>query len=264
MLIAQLSDTHVRPKGVRYQGVVDSNAGLHDAIDRLHALDRRPDLVLLTGDLVDEGRPEEYEQVREILRRLVIPLLVIPGNHDDRDNLRTAFADHAYLPPRGPLHFCVEDYPVRFIGLDSTVPGLHHGHLDGDALDWLADTLAADATKPTVVMLHHPPFVSGIGFMDEYRYVEGADLRAVIERAGNVELVLCGHVHRSMLKRWANAVVCTCPSTATEIDLRLTPAAEPSSHAGPRGFMLHRWDERDGMLSHTVQLGDFAGPYPFA
>ena len=57
MLIAQLSDTHVRPDGVRYHGVVDSNAGLHAAIDGLHALDRAPSLVLLTGDLWSKVGP---------------------------------------------------------------------------------------------------------------------------------------------------------------------------------------------------------------
>lgn len=167
-------------------------------------------------------------------------------------------------PRRGPLHYCVDEHPVRIIGLDSTVPGQHHGHLDRDGLEWLADTLATDSTKPTLLMLHHPPFVSGIDFMDQYRYFEGADLRAVVERVDNVEIVLCGHVHRSMLKRWANTVVCACPSTATEIDLSLTPSAEPSSHGGPRGCMLHLWDEREGLTSHTSQIGVFAGPYPFA
>jgi len=113
-------------------------------------------------------------------------------------------------------------------------------------------------------MLHHPPFVSGIPYMDEYRYFEEGGLRAVIERFDNVEMVLCGHVHRSMLKRWANTVVCACPSTATEIDLRLLTSAEPASHVGPRACMLHLWNERDGLVSHTSQIGHFEGPYPFA
>ncbi|BBY29992.1 phosphodiesterase [Mycolicibacterium sediminis] len=263
MLIAQLSDLHVCPHGMLYHGVVDSNGALVDAIDHLLAMDRRPDLVLLTGDLVDEGRPEEYEYLREILLRLTIPFLLIPGNHDDRENLRTAFSDHRYLPAHGPLHYCVDDHPVRIIGLDSTVPGSHHGHVDPDGLTWLADTLAANTTKPTLLMLHHPPIVSGIDVMDQYRYVDGAGLRAVVERVGNVEIVLCGHVHRSMLTRWADTVLCACPSTVTEIDLRLSAGASPSSHAGPRGCMLHLWNERHGLVSHTSQIGVFDGPYPF-
>ena len=264
MLIAQLSDPHIRPKGVLYHGVVDSNAGLVAAIEHLVALDRRPDLVLLTGDLVDHGQPAEYDALREILAELPIPFLVIPGNHDDRENFRAAFADHAYLPRSGPLHYCVDDHPVRIVGLDSTVPGDHHGHIDDAGLDWLAGTLSEDPTKPTLVMLHHPPFVCGIPYLDEYRYFDGAALRGVIERFDNVELVLCGHVHRAMLKRWAGTVICACPSTATQIDLALVASAQPSSHSGPRAFMLHLWDEHAGLISHTSQIGEFEGPYAFA
>lgn len=264
MLIAHLSDLHVRPKGVLYQGVVDSNARLAEAVEHVLAIDRRPDLVLITGDLVDHGKPAEYDNLRDILAGLPIPFLVIPGNHDDRENFRVAFADHDYLPRRGPLHYCIDDHPVRIIGLDSTVPGLHHGHLDTAGLDWLATTLSQDTAKPTLIMLHHPPFVCGIPYLDEYRYFEGAALRAVIERFDNVEIVLCGHVHRAVLRRWAGTVICSCPSTATEIDLRLATSAPPSSHDGPRAIMLHHWDERDGLISHTSQIGDFAGPYPFA
>lgn len=264
MLIAQLSDAHVRPAGVLYHDVVDSNAALVDAVAHVRGLQSRPDLVVVTGDLVDHGQPDEYAHVREILGALPVSYLVIPGNHDDRENLRRAFADHDYLPRTGPLHYCVDDHRVRIIGLDSTVPGHHYGHVDGAGLDWLAATLAQDTAKPTLIMLHHPPFVSGIPYLDEYRYFEGASLAAVVERAPNVEAVLCGHVHRSMVRRWAGTMIVTCPSTATEIDLQLAESAQSSSHDGPRGYLLHLWDEHEGMLSHLVNMGDFAGPYPFA
>jgi Icc protein len=100
--------------------------------------------------------------------------------------------------------------------------------------------------------------------MDEYRYFDPGPLAFVLDRCANVELVLCGHVHRPMLRRWAGTVVCACPSTVTEIDLQLHPAAAPSSHAGPRGVMLHLWEPGLGMVSHLSQIGAFAGPYPFA
>ena len=77
MLIAQLSDPHVRPEGVLYQGVVDSNAMFAAAVAHVNALDSPPDLVLLTGDLVDEGRPEEYAMLRRLLGRLGVPVLFL-------------------------------------------------------------------------------------------------------------------------------------------------------------------------------------------
>ncbi len=264
MLIGHLSDPHIRPRGQLYQGVVDSNQALREAIDHLLRMDRQPDLILVTGDLVDEGRPDEYEVARELLDTLGLPYLVIPGNHDHREQFRAAFADLGYLPGEGPLHYCMDDYPVRIIGLDSCVPGAHHGHIDEAGLRWLSETLASDRSKPTLVMLHHPPFACGIPYMDEYRYLDPGPLASVLDRCANVELVLCGHVHRPMLRRWAGTVVCACPSTVTEIDLQLHPAAAPSSHAGPRGVMLHLWEPGLGMVSHLSQIGAFAGPYPFA
>jgi 3',5'-cyclic AMP phosphodiesterase CpdA len=264
MLIGQLSDLHVRPRGTLYQGVVDSNRMLAEAIDHLLRMDRRPDLVLVTGDVVDKGLPEEYDVARELLAAMGIPYLAIPGNHDHRENFRAAFADQGYLPASGPLHYCVDDYAVRIIGLDSCVPGRHHGHIDPTGLEWLSNVLQDNRRKPTVVMLHHPPFSCGIPYMDHYRYLDPQPLESVLKQADNVEIVLCGHVHRAMLRRWADTVVCACPSTVTEIDLQLQPTAAPSSHVGPRSCMLHLWDEPFGLVSHTSQIGSFAGPYPFA
>jgi 3',5'-cyclic AMP phosphodiesterase CpdA len=141
---------------------------LSEAIAHLHGLDRRPDLVVLTGDLVDEGHPDEYSTALELLGELTIPYLVIPGNHDHRENFSAAFASHAYLPVHGPLHYCIDDHPVRIVALDSCPPGRHHGHIDSAGLRWLQSTLEANSRKPTVVLMHHPPFVSGIPYLDKY------------------------------------------------------------------------------------------------
>ena len=263
MLMAQLSDVHVRPRGQLYKGVADSNRMLSEAIAHLQGLDRRPDVVLLTGDLVEEGRPDEYSTALEILGELTIPYLVIPGNHDHRENFRTAFGSHAYLPRHGPLHYCIEDHPIRIVALDSCPPGRHHGHIDSTGLEWLRATLEADSRKPTVVIMHHPPFVSGIPYLDEYRYIEAAPLEAVLRSFSNIEAVLCGHVHRPMARRWAGTVVLACPSTTTEIALQLSPSAEPRSYLGPPACMLHLWNPPHGLVSHTSYVGRYPGPYPF-
>src|SRR6476660_803500 len=98
MLIAQLSDLHVRPEGVLYQGVVDSNAMLATAIAHVNALDPGPDLVLLSGDLVDHGTSDEYAMLARLLAALKVPVLAIPGNHDERAALPRTFAGQSWLP----------------------------------------------------------------------------------------------------------------------------------------------------------------------
>jgi 3',5'-cyclic AMP phosphodiesterase CpdA len=111
--------------------------------------------------------------------------------------------------------------------------------------------------------MHHPPFVSGIAYLDEYRYVETDPLESVLRCFSNIEAVLCGHVHRSMTRRWAGTVVAACPSTTTEIALQLNPEAEPQSYMGPPACLLHLWNQVHGLVSHTSYIGKYPGPYPF-
>lgn len=263
MLIAQLSDLHVRPEGLFYEDVADSNDLLYRAIDHLHSLDRRPDLVVLTGDIVDSGSLVEYANALKILSRLTIPYLVLPGNHDNRENFRKTFLSHTYLPTSGPMHFCVDDHPVRVVGLDTTVISKHHGEIGDSGAKWLRTTLTEDREKPTLVFMHHPPFVSGIPYLDEYRCVDSASIGNVLKDFSNIEAVLCGHVHRLMVRRWAGTVVIASPSTATEIALQLDPGANPQSFLGPCACMLHLWRPEEGLVSHLSHINEFEGPYPF-
>lgn len=130
MLIAHLSDLHIRPQGILYQGLVDSNTMCEQAIAHLNSLMPRPDVVIITGDLVDEGLPQEYAMARTLLAGIEQPLLMIPGNHDDRNLMSSTFSQ-PYLSSTGnPWHFVADDLgPVRIIGVDVTVPQEHHGDM---------------------------------------------------------------------------------------------------------------------------------------
>jgi 3',5'-cyclic AMP phosphodiesterase CpdA len=90
MFIAQLSDIHVRPAGQLYHGLVESNLMFVNALQHLEQIERRPDMVLISGDLVDEGDPAEYAMLVELLKPLTLPYVVMPGNHDNRDQLKQA------------------------------------------------------------------------------------------------------------------------------------------------------------------------------
>jgi 3',5'-cyclic-AMP phosphodiesterase len=263
MLIAQISDTHVSAEGHLYKGIADSKQMLSNAIEHIHKLDVRPDLVLITGDLTVDGLVDEYAVAVPLFEQLQIPYLVIPGNHDRRENMRAAFSHHHYLPKVGPLHYCVDQYPIRIVALDCCVENLHHGAIDDTGLVWLEQTLLANPSKPTLIIMHHPPFVSGIGYLDEYRYIDAQPLKKVIERFNNIEAVLIGHVHRAMIRRWAGTVVLTCPSTTTEIALQLKADATPQSFMGPPACMLHLWDAGRGLVSHISYIGKYDGPYNF-
>jgi len=265
MLIVQLSDLHVRPEGVLYQGVVDSNAMLADAIRHVNALDPQPDVVLLTGDLVDTGIADEYRALRRLLTPLRAPFVAIPGNHDDRAGFRAAFADWSWMPADGPIHYVVDGHgPVRLVALDVTVPGLHHGNAGPEAMVWLEATLASEPDRPTVIMMHQPPFACGVPYLDAYLCHGGATLAAVVARYPAVERIVCGHVHRLMQLRFGGTLLCTAPSTTTSIDLQLRPDAKPQSHLEPPACLIHQWRPETGLITHLSLIGTFAGPFPFA
>ena len=265
MLIAQLSDLHVRPQGVLYQGVVDSNAMLAAAIAHVNALDPQPDLVLLSGDLVDHGTEGEYAMLAELLAALKVPMLAIPGNHDEREAFRRTFAGQGWLPASGPIDYAASDHgAVRIVALDVTLPGLHHGAVSEAGAAWLDGVLAAEPHRPTIVMMHQPPFDTGVPYLDLYSCRDGQRLAAVVARHPQVERIVCGHVHRFMQIRFGGTVLCTAPSTTTAIALRLKPDAEPASHVEPPALLLHHWQPGTGLITHFVPIGTFSGPYPFA
>ncbi len=263
-LIAQISDMHVKLHGRLSCGVVDTAASLERAVAAVLALRQRPDVMLLTGDLADAGSAEEYAFLRELLSPLAMPYYLIPGNHDDPGALVRAFADHPWLAGCSPfVQYAIEDFPVRIVAIDTVIPGKPGGRLCERRLAWLEETLSARREAPAVVVMHHPPFASFIGHMDAMGLENPAPLAAVIEKHPQVQALLCGHLHRAIQTRFAGTIAMTCPGTAHQIALDLAANAPDRFVMEPPGFLLHAWSPRAGLVSHTVAIGEYAGPYPF-
>jgi len=270
MIIAQLSDPHIVARGKLFRGPIqgvapdaervsrefDTAKYLARAVAAVNQLLPRPDITVLTGDLVDNGTPEEYDHLSMLLAPLSMPVFVIPGNHDARGPLRDAFGSHGYLPADGKLCYAIEDHPLRLVALDTLVDGKHHGSLSTDQLAWLDATLAARPNQPTILMMHHPPFATGITYMDGYSLDNAAAFAAVISRHPQVERILCGHLHRAIDRRFAGTVAGTAPSTAHQIRINLIPGARISFNFEPPGYQLHVWQD-GGLITHTALFGEW-------
>ncbi|MEM5404283.1 phosphodiesterase [Paraburkholderia unamae] len=266
MLLAQISDLHIKPPGALAYRRVDTAASLARTIARLNALTPRPDAVLMTGDLVDQGSVEEYRHLKTLLDTLEIPYWLLIGNHDAREPLREVFADRPELREGGDfVQYAVDLGPLRVIALDSMQPGQSAGTLCAARLAWLAQQLDAARGKPVVVALHHPPFDCGIGHMDAIRLDDSAAraLEALVAQHPNVERVLCGHVHRPMFVRFGGTIATAVPAPAHQVTLDLAPDAPSTFTLEPPAFALHRYDPQGGIVTHHGYVDTFDGPYPF-
>lgn len=263
MLIAQISDLHIKPEGELAYRVVDTAPYLERTVAWLNGLDPQPDAVLATGDLVDAGSPVEYARLRELLRPLRAPAFLIPGNHDRREPLREAFPDHTYLPRGEFLHYTVERFPLRLIGLDTTVPGRESGELCARRLKWLDERLSEGHDRPTLLFMHHPPFDTGIAHMDRIGLAGAAAFAELVRRRPQVERAVCGHIHRAIQIRWAGTVASVAPSTAHQVVLDLKPDGASAFALEPPGVQLLYWRPGTGLIGHLGYPGAYPGPYPF-
>ena len=256
MVVAQISDPHIAAPGSKMDQACRTSHHLERAVHHLNALQPRPTVALVTGDLTDRGEIEEYERLRPMLDRLAMPTYLIPGNHDDRDNLRRVFDNHPYLAGDGGfLQYTVEDWPVRLVALDTLVPRQGRGLLCPRRLAWLDARLHEAPERPTLIFMHHPPFATGLVYMDGMG-LDGIDaLAAIVRRHPQVERIVAGHVHRPIVRRFAGTVACTCPSTAHQVALDLPPETRLAVTMEPPACLLHVWlGEEQGLVTHVSQI----------
>jgi 3',5'-cyclic AMP phosphodiesterase CpdA len=192
--LAQLTDLHIREPGRLTYRRIDTAQYLERAVQSVLALPQQPHALVITGDLTDFGRPAEYAHLRSLLAPLgELPIYLLPGNHDDRDGLRAAFPEHAWLRSEGFIQYAVDIGDLRLIALDTVVPGHSEGALCEERLQWLELQLTASEGRPVVIAMHHPPFETLIGHMDKIGLLQGARaLEDLVRRHPNVQRVICG------------------------------------------------------------------------
>src|SRR5947207_1029243 len=104
VLIAQISDLHVKAPGVLAYGRVDTAKALERCVVALNELRPRPDLVVISGDLADTPTAAEYQHLERLLAPLELDWIGIPGNHDARELMRAAFPEQYAAASSDPLN----------------------------------------------------------------------------------------------------------------------------------------------------------------
>ncbi len=263
MLLAQLSDLHLCQKPL--QGTVYTGGFLKRAIASVLAFAPRPDAVVLTGDLVDAGSLDDYRQLRAALAPLtaVLPVHLQVGNHDDRAALRAVFGAAGVTEGDDHHQYAVDVGTGRLVVCDTIEPGRPWGRMCARRLAWLDATLASAPTRPTVVAFHHPPFATGIGFMDRLGMRDGAlECERIIARHAQVQRVICGHVHRAVTTSFGGRIAMTAPSVAHQIPVAFDAQAPEAFVFEPPGWLLHRWDGQ-AMQSFVMPVERDGAPQPY-
>jgi 3',5'-cyclic AMP phosphodiesterase CpdA len=254
-LLAQVSDTHILT-----EKRIDASGQQYDHTEQLRRAfatmkEFKPDAILITGDLVNDAREDEYAVLAEVLKEAPGPLYVLPGNHDDTALMRKALPSHSYLPRTGPLSFVIETYPVRLVCIDQVAAGETYGVFTDAHARWLDKALKIHSKKPTLVALHHPPFLTHDRLFDDIGLRNGKRFADVIARHRQVERIICGHHHRGVLGQVGQVPAIVAPSTAWAYSDAFHPE-QPVARVTKEqpGWVLHAWDQKTGFASHFMGL----------
>lgn len=262
LTIAQITDLHVTtdkdPLNQRR-----NEARLRQVLHSIHALRPRPVAIIASGDLVDRGEREEYEELKRVMAGCEIPVYYALGNHDDRKTFLEAFAGpDARVDDNGFVQYAIDFGDFRMVVCD-TLEGPNDGEYDVPRADWLARTLDEAPDKPTAVILHHPPIPSGIRWMDpDPQSAWILRLHEVLATRPQVKMMMCGHIHRAFSGVFAGHTVVAAPATSIQLTLDLTevdmhkPDGREILVEEPPGFALLMAYEGQ-LTAHTCQAGAF-------
>ena len=248
--ILQLSDLHpFADPGERLYGIPTREL-LVEVLSHVRASGLHPDHVVVTGDHTHDERPETYAAVRELLGPFLDRLWLLPGNHDDRAGLRSAFADR--IPGEGGdrITFSFRAGDWLCLGLDTHLPGSVSGRLGADQVEWIRAQLDEQRPRAAVLFMHHPPVELGLAWLDRIGLEDADLLQDLLAGDPRIRLVCCGHVHHESSNRLGGAEIVTVPSTG----LQFSPVSDVAEFVtAPPGYRLIELGA-DGYSTTVVRL----------
>ncbi|MFD9127635.1 metallophosphoesterase [Kitasatospora sp. NPDC059571] len=246
-VLAHLSDIHLG-QDHDGDGGARAEARARQVMAHLDALPGPIDAVLVTGDIADHGRPEEYAAAAKVLASDRHRVLLCPGNHDVREAYRAGLLGEE--PSAAPVNRLHELPGLTVVMCDSSVPGRPEGRLDEETLGWLDRTLSrARRDVPAVVAFHHPPVELHAPFVDAIRLQDEARVAAVLRCHPQLRAVLCGHAHTAAVSRFANLPLAVAPGVVSTVGLPWEGGADILFDQPPM-VAFHVLDEGGRLTTH--------------
>lgn len=213
----------------------------------------RPDAILVTGDIAQDESADAYRHFRDSIARAGVPVLCLPGNHDDPAVMRD-------MLDRPPLRFCgqVQSEHWIVVTLSTHVRGQSAGLLGDNELSRLSATLEDNRRRHALIALHHHPVASGSAWVDELALKNSTQLFAILQRHPQTRACVFGHIHQVVQARHGDIAMLSAPSTCDQFRRDSDLFAVDDRPPGYRWLRLHA----DGMISTAVRWckGDHATP----
>jgi len=215
ILIAQITDTHIVAKDKHWMDLSKSNTAhrLQAVVEHINCLAPRPDIVIHTGDISDQGGINSYQHAKELLDKLDIKYYLACGNHDNFFNLKQVFTEHDYFLTDNFSHYVIEDLPIRIIVLDSQVIGEDYGTLCSARIEWLRQVLLS-SRKHTLIFIHHFPIMVKDELFNEINLLNNNELASIISEHDNILGIFCGHSHYGAASIYGGKLCWVSPSTS--------------------------------------------------
>ena len=207
ILISQIRDCHLPENPEQTYLGINPRRCLQELILKVKAL--TPELLLATGDLSEDGSEVSYQALQEIFRQLGVPVLALPGNHDNPELLAEAF-------PGSPVNTMVASShgAWKVIRLNSCLPGKPEGRLSEMTVLALEKFLRHYADSPTIIALHHQPIEIGSPWIDKYRLFDSRNFLRLVDQNPSIRAVTWGHVHQVFETTRNGTHMLGCPSSA--------------------------------------------------
>jgi len=210
--VLQISDTHLHAAAdSRMRGVTTYETFLAVLEHALRDARWPPDVILATGDIVQDESRAGYLRFRDSLERFGIPVLSIPGNHDD-PKLMSELLNTGPFQLGGELRLG----SWSLIMLSTFLAGEDAGGLGPARLSGLRKALEAHAGQHVLVCMHHHPMPMGSAWLDGVALRDAPDFLRIIDANPHVKAVLWGHVHQASDRQRNNVRFLSTPSTCSQ------------------------------------------------
>lgn len=251
MLIAHISDTHICLPDLNEPHTLERITALKSFVAHVGDMDETPDLILHTGDVSQDGKPEEYKTVKSMMDALKIPVFFALGNRDLGANLMQGLKGLGGAKMvDGFLIYSIDEFPVRFIAMDTQKRQSRIGTTCSARLGILEELLKQQPDIPTALFMHHPAFevpTSDFPFQFDDPSLADAFLR-LVGRHEQVVHLFCGHMHRQF-----SVELETCRASVSPSMSRDNRLGEYEADWNERPlFQLHRWNP--GTLRFETRL----------